>query len=65
MNQASTTPAPASPAQPVGMGVVLGHVRRPEEAKRPHVVEFKKVSNRPEVQETRDKIAAQLARETK
>lgn len=37
---------PATAAQPaeVGMGKVLDHVRQPEELKRPHVVEFRKVA---------------------
>lgn len=30
--------------QPVGVGQVLPHVRKPDELKRPHVVEFRKVS---------------------
>src|SRR5262245_22111478 len=44
MKPAPATPASLSATQPVGMGVVLDHVRRPEEIKRPHVVEFRKVS---------------------
>ena len=35
---------PAPPAHPVGVGVVLDHVRRPEELKRPHIVEFQNVT---------------------
>jgi NitT/TauT family transport system ATP-binding protein len=46
MNQAATTAAPPAPpaSQPVGMGVVLDHVRRPEEVRLPHVVEFRGVA---------------------
>ena len=46
MTQTSTstaTPTAAPPAQTVGMGEVLGHVRTPAELARPSVVEFRKV----------------------
>jgi len=42
---AAATPAnPQVPAQDVGMGLVLDHVRTPEEISRPHVVEFRGVT---------------------
>ncbi len=47
MTQAGTEPSvstPAPPAQPVGMGQVLHRVRRPEEVRLPHVVQFRKVT---------------------
>src|SRR5690606_1466185 len=40
----SAEEAPGGPAQEVGMGEVLDHVRSPEELKRPHVVEFRGVT---------------------
>ncbi len=39
----SGTPPPL-PSQPVGIGRVLEHVRRPEEVRQPHVVEFRRVA---------------------
>jgi NitT/TauT family transport system ATP-binding protein len=47
MNHAGTraaVPASQPGEQPVGMGVVLDHVRQPEEVRLPHVVEFHKVA---------------------
>jgi NitT/TauT family transport system ATP-binding protein len=46
MTAAAPAPAPkdSPPAQPVGMGRVLDHVRAPHEVRLPHVVEFKKVT---------------------
>jgi NitT/TauT family transport system ATP-binding protein len=45
MNQATTAPAPSPPgAQSVGMGQVLPGVRRPDEVRLPHVVQFKNVT---------------------
>jgi len=40
----SAEEAPGGPAQEVGMGEVLDHVRSPEELTRPHVVEFRGVT---------------------
>lgn len=39
----SQAPAPIA-EQPVGMGRILSHVRRPEEVRLPHVVEFRNVT---------------------
>jgi ABC-type nitrate/sulfonate/bicarbonate transport system ATPase subunit len=45
MSDAATTAPAVSPgAQPVGMGVVLDRVRRPDEVRLPHVVQFRKVT---------------------
>jgi NitT/TauT family transport system ATP-binding protein len=46
MNPATPAPdaASAAPAQDVGVGKVLDHVRTPEEVKRTHIVEFRNVS---------------------
>jgi len=41
---AANEPAPRGAAQPVGMGVVLHHVRQVEEIQRPPVVEFRQVT---------------------
>jgi NitT/TauT family transport system ATP-binding protein len=46
MSQAASASAapPAAGETPVGMGVVLDHVRKPDEVRLPHVVEFKNVA---------------------
>jgi NitT/TauT family transport system ATP-binding protein len=41
---ATTAPAASPGAQPVGMSVVLDRVRRPDEVRLPHVVQFRKVT---------------------
>jgi NitT/TauT family transport system ATP-binding protein len=41
---ATTVPVVGPGAQPVGMGVVLDRVRRPDEVRLPHVVQFRKVT---------------------
>jgi NitT/TauT family transport system ATP-binding protein len=43
MSQTGTPPA-APAAEPVGIGRILGQVRRPEEVRQPHVVEFRGVT---------------------
>ena len=44
MSQAGAKPAAAADGQSVGLSVVLNRVRRPDEVRLPHVVEFRKVS---------------------
>src|SRR5687767_2365030 len=44
MNKAAAETAVTPAGQPVGMSQVLDHVRAPEEVRRPHVVEFRKVA---------------------
>jgi NitT/TauT family transport system ATP-binding protein len=44
MTQAAANENPESRGSPVGMGVVLERVRKPDEVRLPHVVEFKNVA---------------------